>query len=313
MSNFDKIVSLIEELLEKGKVTTKGEVLFYCPVCKHRKRKLCVNINSGRWHCWICEGSLNVKGKTLRTLFTKFNAAQSQFSELRDLTNDTVYIPKTETQKITQLPKDFIPLREKSTSIFYRHAYNYIIKTRKLSFDDILKYNIGYCEDGKYQNRVILPSYDKDGKLNYFTARSFQPGNPMPYLNPPFSKDIIGFEFFINWKLPIVICESVFDAMAIKRNVIPLFGKTISNILYDRIILNNSKLIIYLDEDAKKNSIKIAQKFFGKIDSIFIAIPPQRQDPGSLTLDENWVIIYNATQINLESNFKDYIKIKLEN
>ncbi len=307
MSNFDKIVSLIEELLKKGKVTKKGEVLFYCPVCNHRKRKLSVNINSGRWHCWVCEGSLDVKGKTLRTLFTKFNASQQQFLELRDLTNDTIFIPKDKTQKIIQLPKDFIPLREKSTSIFYRHAYNYIIKTRKLSFDDILKYNIGYCEDGKYRNRVILPSYDKDGKLNYFTARSYQPGNPMPYLNPPYSKDIIGFEFFINWNLPIILAEGVFDAMAIKRNVIPLFGKTIQEKIKIAIAKNNvQNIYIALDGDALKNALKVAERYMNENLNVYL-IELKHEDPSDLGLER----FFNLLRQTKKMGFGDLVKFKM--
>ncbi len=58
----------------------------------------------------------------------------------------------------------------------------------------------------------------------------------MKYKNPKVSKDIIGFDLFINWDLPIVLCEGVFDAIAIKRNAIPLFGKTIPKSLHKKII-----------------------------------------------------------------------------
>ena len=124
MSNFNEIIILIEELLGIGKVTKKGEVLFLCPVCNHRKRKLSVNINSGKWHCWVCEISRNVKGKTLTSLFTFFEASRQQFLQLEELCDDIVYIPKTETQKILTLPTDFISLRDESRSMFYRQAYN---------------------------------------------------------------------------------------------------------------------------------------------------------------------------------------------
>ena len=46
---------------------------------------------------------------------------------------------------------------------------------KNLSIDDsdILKYNIGYCDDGLYSNRIIIPSYDSDGQLNFFVGRAF--------------------------------------------------------------------------------------------------------------------------------------------
>ena len=94
---------------------------------------------------------------------------------------------------------------------------------------DIVKYNIGYCEGGEYSNRIIIPSYDSEGVLNYFVSRAIYDG-PMKYKNPKVSKDVIGFDLFINWKEPIVLCEGVFDAITIRRNAIPLFGKTIQKI-----------------------------------------------------------------------------------
>ena len=86
-----------------------------------------------------------------------------------------------------------------------------------------------------YQNRIIIPSYDSDGQLNYFVGRDFYKSN-MKYKNPPIPKDIIGFDLYVDWDEPIILCEGVFDAMAIKNNSIPLFGKTILPKLYSKIV-----------------------------------------------------------------------------
>ena len=77
-----------------------------------------------------------------------------------------------------------------------------------------------------YNIRIIIPSYDSDGILNYFIGRHFY-GGKFKYRNPSISKDVVGFELFINWDEPIILCEGVFDAMAFKRNAIPLFGKNV--------------------------------------------------------------------------------------
>ena len=68
---------------------------------------------------------------------------------------------------------------------------------------DIKKYKIGYCEDGLYQHRIIIPSYDDDGVLNYFVGRSYMESG-MKYKNPNVSKDVVGFDYFIAWSKPIV-------------------------------------------------------------------------------------------------------------
>ena len=80
----------------------------------------------------------------------------------------------------------------------------------------------------------------------------------MKYKNPPVSKDVIGFELFINWDEPIILCEGVFDAIAVKRNAIPLFGKTIPKSLMKKIFEKRvSKIYILLDNDAYWDSIKM--------------------------------------------------------
>ena len=74
------------------------------------------------------------------------------------------------------------------------------IKNRGITNKDIIKYNIGYCEDGEYRNRIIIPSYDSNGNLNYFVGRDFY-DSKLKYKNPKVSKDIIGFDLFINWRV----------------------------------------------------------------------------------------------------------------
>ena len=51
---------------------------------------------------------------------------------------------------------------------------------------------------------IIIPTYDVDGRLNYFTARSVLKKMPyVKYRNPQVSRDIIPNEHMINWNVPI--------------------------------------------------------------------------------------------------------------
>jgi hypothetical protein len=62
-----------------------------------------------------------------------------------------------------------------------------ILKSRGITKNDIEKYNIGYCETGRYAKMIIIPSYDENGQLNYFTGRSFEknltPNTAIPKLH----------------------------------------------------------------------------------------------------------------------------------
>ena len=72
-------------------------------------------------------------------------------------------------------------------------------------------------DSGKYGGMIIIPSYDEDGVLNFFTGRSYYDVN-FKHLNPTVSKDIVGFGLFVNWDLPITIVEGAFDAIAISAS-----------------------------------------------------------------------------------------------
>ena len=146
-----------------------------------------------------------------------------------------------------------------NSALSFNQAKSYLQK-RNITEEDIIRYNIGYCTDGVYGGRVIIPSYDANGILNYFIARSFY-NSKLKYKNPPVPKDTVIFELYINWNMPIVLCEGVFDATAIKRNAIPLLGKTVQDSLLSKLVSNKaSEVIIALDSDASEMVSKVSQK-----------------------------------------------------
>jgi len=275
-----KLTSLIESVLGKGRTTNKGNVAYYCPFCHHHKKKLEVNHNDQAWHCWTC----NAAGRKLVTLFKKLKVDRSKISELFKLLDETEYRPtKTTTETpVIDLPVEFKPLWVlDAANPEYRNAAAYL-KRRNIGIADILKYRIGYCETGKFGGKIIVPSYDANGSLNYFVARAYYEADGQKYINPPISKDIIGFELHVNWQLPIVLVEGVFDAIAIRRNAIPLFGKTISNTLKRRIVEKKVNTIyICLDQDARKQALEVAEYFMSNgIDVYFVDL--NDKDPSDI-------------------------------
>lgn len=256
------LIVLLESVLGKGQSTSKGNYAFSCPLCIHHKPKLEINLktnakNENPWHCWICD----YKGKTIKSLFKAIKAPINKLSELKLIIqpgSKEEYYP----QEIMELPKEFIPLSNistlsKLTQIQAKHAIKFLQK-RNITIEDIIKYNIGFCKEGKYEGRVIVPSYDDNGKINYYIAREYSDLGSRKYKNPPMSvKDIIGFELYINWKAPIILCEGIFDALTIKRNVIPLFGKVLHEKLMMKLVKSEvDKIYIALDNDAIKDALK---------------------------------------------------------
>ena len=189
--------------------------------------------------------------------------------------------------------------------IIRKHSLNYL-KKRGIGFGDIIRYNIGYCGDGVYGNRIIIPSYNENGELNYFVGRDIYKGG-MKYKNPPVSKDVIGFDLFVNWDEPIVLCEGVFDAIAIRRNAIPLFGKTIPKSLKMKIYEKKVKEIyILLDNDAIKDSIKITDDLMRNgINVYFVKL--SEQDPSDMGFKKVINLIKNTKQ----TSFSDLMRMRL--
>lgn len=244
-------------------LTLKGnELAFYCPFCNHHKQKLQVNTESQKWHCWNC----NSGGKKLTSLLRRLDVDRKTISIIREIYGDSNWTPQqedTDTKVYISLPKEFISLVEepKGFNPEYKNAIYYLTQ-RGITTKDIIKYNIGYCKEGLYAQRVIVPSYNSDGSLNYFISRSYYPENKMKYKNPPISKNIICFESQVNWNEPIILCEGVFDAITIKRNAIPLLGKFPSKQLVEKIFMSGvSNIIISLDNDAMNEALKAAEYF----------------------------------------------------
>jgi hypothetical protein len=129
----------------------------------------------------------------------------------------------------------------------------------------------------------------------------------MKYRNSPTSKDIIGFELLINWDEPIILCEGVFDAMAFKRNAIPLFGKTVMKTLQKKIIEFKVKTIyLALDNDAMVDAVKISENFIDNGIEVKM-MKFEEKDPNEIGF-ENLLYLINRTQI---MRFSDLMKIKL--
>ena len=292
------LVNLVNTVLGAGKRTARGNQAYHCPFCNHHKPKLEVNFTENKkgynpFQCWVC----GKKGKTIKSLFKALKVSPDKFIELGKLVKTGSHVEDVIVENIVELPKEFIPLFPDDKTIKWKQAY-YYLKSRGITNDDIIKYNIGYCTFGRYQNMIIIPSYDKDGTLNYFTGRSFEKDPFIKYRNPECSRDIIPFELFINWDSPLVLCEGPFDAMAIKRNAIPLLGKNIQSNLLKRIVQSTvKKIYIALDTDAIKQALKHCEYLLNQGKEVYL-VELDGKDPSDLGFSYFTKLIQNTEPIS---------------
>jgi DNA primase len=303
------LLGLLQSVIGKGNVTSRGNYSFNCPFCNHRKPKLEINLipttkNENPWHCWACDA----KGKTISSLFKGLKVEGSKYTELNSILGTTYKTDRIELNNNIELPKEYLPLYNISKSnITARQAIAYL-KKRHINLIDILKYQIGYCEYGPYSNKIIIPNYNSEGKLDYFIARSFEEDPFKKYDAPSADKNnIIGFENLINWNLPIILCEGAFDAIAIKRNAIPLYGKTLSKKLTKRLLNNDIKdIYLALDSDALKSTLKIAGDILQSGKTLHV-IKLDSKDPSDMGFEHFTHLI----QQSQEFTFSDLFSLKL--
>ena len=236
---------------------SNDELIFKCPKCNHHKRKLSVNIQKNVFKCWVCDYRGNdlfplVKGRDLKHEW-KLITNTIDISRFDDLFAESEQ--DCEIQAL-ELPEYFVSLSDSNLSSQGTQAKKYLLG-RGFTEEQILLYKIGFCFHGRYKNRVIIPSFDFNGKVNYFIARAFDE-NRFKYMNPQASKDIIFNDIFIDWKKPIVLVEGFFDSVKYE-NSIPILGSTLSrsSVLFNKIIENSKKVYICLDNDAIKKELKI--------------------------------------------------------
>jgi hypothetical protein len=292
------VVTLVNSVLGSGKTTARNNYAYHCPFCHHAKPKLEVNLTENRegknpWHCWACD----IRGTSIYSLFKQINTPSEKLQELSSLVKTSKSISETKVVSSVVLPSEFIALDNvDSSDLMARHALVYL-KNRHVSKYDILKYNIGYCKEGDYKNMIIIPTYDANGKVNYFTARSFEKNPYIKYKNPSASRDIIPNEHLVNWNIPIILCEGLFDAIAIKRNVIPLLGKNIQSSLMKKVVTSLvDKIYIALDRDAMKQALRFCEMLLAEGKEVYL-VDLQDKDPSEMGFKNFTKLIQNTVPL----------------
>jgi hypothetical protein len=296
------LIALVNSVLGIGKSTSKGNYAYSCPFCKHHKPKLEINFTENEkgenpWHCWACDR----RGKKIYQIFKSVGTSTEINNELNSIVKSGFIEKQIIIEEKVTLPKEFKPLNNiQQSNIIGRHALHYI-KSRNITEEDIIKYNIGYCETGNYAKMIIIPSYDNNGNLNYFTARNFEKNSTLKYKNPSVSRDIIPFELFINWDLPFILCEGPFDAIAIKRNTIPLLGKNIQSTLMKKIVKSSvEKIYIALDRDAQKQALNFCEKLMSEGKEVYL-VDMQDKDPSEMGFENFTNLIQDTYPLTFSS------------
>lgn len=302
MTTTEKKIALLKRAFGDPEVSRDGrEAQFFCPQCKKagkKKRKLSIRIEDGVYHCWVCE----LKGKNLGYLFRQY--APGLQDALRDVgfaggsyghkSKESVPEP---TPVLTP-PAGFTLLASSSRAqdpdvkdcIRYCHA-------RGLSLGDLWYFKLGTCKEGRFRRRVIFPSFDAEGVLNYFTARAIDQVTTMKYINSKVPKlDVIFNEINIDWRRPLTLVEGPFDLTKTVGNATCLLGSSLSreSALFRQIVRHGTQVTLALDPDVRKKSHNIAKLLTGYGVEVLTVDVPENRDIGDMTKKEYSDLISTA-------------------
>ena len=265
MDENEALVELLEEVLGDHGLhyPNRGQISFNCPVCDDdsNKHNLEVNYIDNVYKCWSCGDSDNTHGP-LGKIFDKYGNKKQK--KLYQVFKPETVIKRESKKKDLKLPSSFTLFKDASRVYpVRRQAMNYL-ESRGITEEMITKFGIGFCDKGDHSGRIVIPSYDRKGELNYYIARSWNPLSRAKYKNPEAEKDkIIFWENLIDWDKDVFLVEGAFDGLFL-NNSIPMLGKHMSEILFDTIYLKAKGYVtICLDADAWVNAVKLYHELNG--------------------------------------------------
>ena len=302
--------NFIEKVFGNGKPSNQGlNISVVCPICKsfkdanYSKQKFVIRTDNFYCQCWIC----GFKARSLLKILRKYKPQYVQ-EYIETFIGDTEVLKLTLEEKINlgitedvnraplELPQGFQLLATAQTTTKYVRRHIEYLESRGIGSEpDLWYWKFGFVpwENKEYRYRIIIPSYDSNGELNYWTARSIDKKNLLRYTNPSCQRETIVFnDININWSKELLVVEGPFDLVKTKKaneNATCLLGSQLTSdyALFEKIVSNKTPIVLSLDPEARKKQYKIAEMLneFGNQVKI-LDLPKHIEDIGSLSADE---------------------------
>jgi len=287
-------INFFESIFGKGRISSNGiNFDVRCPVCAPTdltKKKLSIRTDTSANHCWVC----GWKARTIIPLIRKFGTQThlSIFKELFGFAGDISQLITGQKEEISkvELPKDFklITLANEMDPDV-KAAWRYIY-SRGLNERDAWYFKLGVSDEPRWKRRIIMPSFDESGSLNYFIARAIDKDKKPKYDNPDVDKNPIVFnEINIDWKKRLVLVEGAFDLVKCPDNSTAILGSDLDerHEIFNKILLYNTPIALALDGDMwNKKTPKIVKKLQEyDVDVVVVDVRPWG-DPGSMNKSE---------------------------
>lgn len=287
-----------------------------CPICAPTdpsKKKLSIRTDTSANHCWVC----GWKSRTIVPLIRKYGSQEqlSQFKELfgiSDGDSQGQLVTGEKQQKKLELPKDFQLLTLANVSDpDVKAAWRYVV-SRGLTENDAWYFKFGVSNEPRWKRRVIMPSFDSEGNLNYFTARAIDKDRKPKYDNPDVDKNPVVFnDINLDWSKQIVLVEGPFDLVKCPENTTAILGSDLDERqeVFNKILLHNTPVALALDGDMWETKMpKIYKKLEEyNVDVVVVDVRPWG-DPGSMSRAEFQIALGEAKRHTWEDRFASRLR-----
>jgi len=276
-----------------------------CLSSKEGKRKFSIHVGTDKSHCWVC-GFKTKKNllPALRKVCSREELREYMDKFLPDAASlkDAYDLEEIKDNEIVKIPDDFKLLASNMTSRdpIIKESITYLFK-RGLYERDLWYYKFGVSQHSQFHRRVIMPSFDEDGNLNYFTARAIDDKTRLKYFNATADKIVNIFnEVNIDWSQPLTIVEGPFDLTKCDDNATCLLGSTLSEdyLLFWKIVQNKTPVLLGLDADVQKKTAKLVKLLQSYDVDVKIIDTGNFADIGEMTKEDFLVSKQNACALS---------------
>lgn len=264
----------------------KGEYGFVCPgkpgsngcsSAPEGKIRLWVNPDRDEFHCWHC----GYGGRNLAPLMPIGSSELREYLESRPRApGSRRCIVMDVRPRCTALPEGYRPFRLSGSPA--EAPYLTYLRRRGVSDEAVELYRMGYVADGQLRGRVVVPSFDAAGLVNFWSARAIDEADPFRHRLPIASKDVVSNEHLTDWTRPVYLVEGIFDEVAVGPQGISLYGKFMPPTLALRLVERRPPAVhVCLDDDAEAEALDLVGRLMSyDLPCSIVRLPGK--DPGSI-------------------------------
>ena len=163
--------------LDKGDLNLN----IWCPFCRHpskNKLKMSIHLEKCFYHCWICDK----KGGNIPYLVSVLN--KSKYGESQKLFRSksksfSLFEEEESFQEdlVTNLPEGFkffiedFDFKDPDSKDVFKYAIKRGVNKHKMCM-----MRMGYSSHYEFKRYLIIPSYNRNGHLNYYVSRKIKRG-----------------------------------------------------------------------------------------------------------------------------------------